>query len=140
MGTLTDADLVNQTSLTAHYAATLKSDPGGVISRCQMTTRSDCTAATLFWLFGSVPPPGHDGVNAPSNRPRVRVMLDVSSTLSPVTKNKTKNSLIVLHAVFKGHLVIFGLIYGPIVGKSLIYCSLINMFKCSPINVILSHT
>lgn len=70
MDMLTDADLVSQTSLTAHYAGTLRSDPSGVISRCQMTAHSDCTAAALF---GSLETPCDQdtfGVSVPSNRPR----------------------------------------------------------------------
>lgn len=79
MGTLTDADLVSQTSLTAHYAGTLRSDPGGVISRCQMTAHSDCTAAALFGSLETPRDQGALGVSVPSDRPRVLLMLDASS-------------------------------------------------------------
>lgn len=79
MGALTDADLVNQTSMTAHYAGTLRSDPGGVISRCQMTTHSHCTAAALFGSLATSRDQSMFGVSAPSDRPRVLLMLDASS-------------------------------------------------------------
>lgn len=78
MGTLTDADLVSQTSLTAHYAGTLRSDPGGVISQCQMTAHSGCTAAALFGSLEMPHDQGAFGESVPSVRPRVLLVLDAA--------------------------------------------------------------